>query len=96
MALAHQIADLRQKHAQTGKTQVDTLLAAAKIPQAAQQTLHTAHQTHNMAVTTNRLMQTPIPATRTDGRRVVMNQRCGYCGSHLHPTSHCPKTAVAQ
>ena len=67
MALAHQIADLRQKHAQTGKTQVDTLLAAAKIPQAAQQTLHTAHQTHNMAVTTNRLMQTPIPQPAPPG-----------------------------
>lgn len=22
--------------------------------------------------------------------------RCGYCGSSLHPTGYCPKTAVGQ
>lgn len=22
--------------------------------------------------------------------------RCSYCGSHGHPTSHCPKTAAGQ
>jgi hypothetical protein len=67
MALAHQVADLTKKHADISKTRVDTLLTAAKIPQVAQSTLHTAHQTHATAVGTNRLMQTPIPQPQPPG-----------------------------
>ena len=67
MALAHQVADLTKKHADISKTRADTLLTAAKIPQVAQSTLHTAHQTHQVATTTNRLMQTPIPQPAPPG-----------------------------
>jgi hypothetical protein len=74
MALNHQVADLAKKHvdiqkaqADISKTRADTLLTAAKIPQVAQSTLHTAHQTHATAVGTNRLMQTPIPQPQPPG-----------------------------
>ena len=67
MALAHQVADLTKKHADISKTRADTLLTAAKIPQVAQSTLHTAHQTHATAVGTNRLMRTPIPQPQPPG-----------------------------
>jgi hypothetical protein len=68
VALAHQIADLAQKHANIRKTQADTAMAAAKIGQVPHQNLatqagvvNTLHQAANTAVTTNRLAQTPIP-----------------------------------
>jgi hypothetical protein len=67
MAMAHHMVDLQKKAADISKTRADTLLTAAKIPQAAQQTLHVAHQTHNTAVTTNRLLQTPIPQPAPPG-----------------------------
>jgi hypothetical protein len=67
IAMAHHMADLGKKHADVAKTRADTLLTVAKIPQVAQGTLHTAHQTHNVAVTTNRLMQTPIPQPAPPG-----------------------------
>jgi len=67
IAMAHHMADLGKKHADVAKTRADTLLTVAKIPQVAQGTLHTAHQTHNVAVTTNRLMQTPIPQPAAPG-----------------------------
>jgi hypothetical protein len=53
LALAHQVADLRGKHADTLKTNADAALANAK-------TAHTLHQAINTAVTTNRLAATPI------------------------------------
>ena len=74
LAMAHHVADLQQKHldlqktgADISKTRADTLLTAAKIPQVAQSTLHTAHQTHATAVGTNRLMRTPIPQPQPPG-----------------------------
>jgi hypothetical protein len=67
MAIAHHMVDLQKKTADISKTRADTLLTAAKIPQAAQQTLHTAHQTHQTAITTNRLMRTPIPQPAAPG-----------------------------
>ena len=67
MALAHHVADLQKKHADIANTQASTLLTAAKIPQVAQQTLHTAHQTNATAVGTNRLMRTPIPQPQPPG-----------------------------
>jgi len=54
MALAHHMAELAKKHADIRATQANTALTAAKIPQV-------AHQTMNTAVTTNRLLRTPIP-----------------------------------
>ena len=56
-----------ENRADISKTRADTLLTAAKIPQVAQQTLHTAHQTNATAVTTNRLMRTPIPQPQPQG-----------------------------
>jgi hypothetical protein len=67
MAAMHHMVDLQKKAADISKTRADTLLTAAKIPQAAQQTLHTAHQTHQTAITTNRLMKTPIPQPAAPG-----------------------------
>ena len=37
---------MQKTQADISKTRADTLLTAAKIPQVAQQTLHTAHQTN--------------------------------------------------
>ena len=54
MAMAHHMAELAKKHADIRATQASTALTAAKIPQV-------AHQTMNTAVTTNRLLRTPIP-----------------------------------
>ena len=74
VAMAHHLTDLASKHldmqktqADISKTRADTLLTAAKIPQVAQSTLHTAHQTHATAVGTNRLMRTPIPEPTPPG-----------------------------
>ena len=74
VAMAHHLTDLASKHldmqktqADISKTRADTLLTAAKIPQVAQSTLHTAHQTHATAVGTNRLMRTPIPQPQPQG-----------------------------
>jgi hypothetical protein len=68
VALAHHIADLAQKHAQIRKTQADTALQTMKATQVPHQigenranTVNTLHQAANTAVTTNRLMRTPIP-----------------------------------
>jgi phosphoenolpyruvate carboxylase len=68
VALAHQIADLAQKHANIRKTQADTAMAAAKIGQVPHQNLatqagavNTLHQAANTAVQTDRLQRTPIP-----------------------------------
>ena len=72
MAMAHHLTDLASKHSTCRRRKPTsairsaiTLLTAAKIPQAAQQTLHTAHQTNATAVGTNRLMKTPIHANAT-------------------------------
>ena len=54
MAVAHQIADLRGKHA-------DAALTEQKIRHTAAQTLHTGLQAAHTAVDANRLAQTPIP-----------------------------------
>jgi len=54
MALAHQVADLAKKRADTQNTQMNTALTQAKIPQV-------AHQTIGTMVQTNRLARTPIP-----------------------------------
>jgi hypothetical protein len=74
LTLAHQIADLRGKHADAAKTQADAALARAKAGQIPHQnlgmqadTLHTLHQAANTAVTTNRLAQTPIPQPQPQG-----------------------------
>jgi hypothetical protein len=68
MALAHQMADLAQKHATISKTHADAALTAAKIgqvphqnAQAAASTFATLHDAANQMVTTNRLARTPIP-----------------------------------
>jgi hypothetical protein len=67
MAMAHHMVDLQKKAADIANTRASTLLTAAKIPQVAQSTLHTAHQTHATAVGTNRLMRTPIPEPTPPG-----------------------------
>jgi hypothetical protein len=67
MALSHQLADLAKKKADVDNTKASTMLTVAKIPQVAQATLHTAHQTHATAVGTNRLMRTPIPQPQPPG-----------------------------
>ncbi|HEX3401929.1 MAG TPA: hypothetical protein VHT74_16540, partial [Acetobacteraceae bacterium] len=68
MALAHQMADLAQKHATVAKTHADAALTAAKAGQVPHQnvataagTLNTLHQAANQMVTTDRLARTPIP-----------------------------------
>jgi hypothetical protein len=68
MALAHQIADLRGKHADAAKTQADTALQLAKLGQVPHQNLatqagvvNTLHQAANTATQTERLTRTPIP-----------------------------------
>jgi hypothetical protein len=60
VAMAHHIAELAKKHADIRATQASTALTAAKIPQV-------AHQTMNTAVTTNRLLRTPIPQPAPQG-----------------------------
>jgi hypothetical protein len=67
MAMAHHMVDLQKKAADISKTRADTLLTAAKIPQVANQAQHTLHQTHQTAITTNRLMRTPIPQPTPPG-----------------------------
>jgi hypothetical protein len=61
MALAHHMADLQKKAADIRNTQATTALTTAKIPQV-------AHQTANTAVTTNRLLATPIPQPAQPGQ----------------------------
>jgi hypothetical protein len=61
MALAHQMADLAQKHATIAKTHADAALTAAKIGQVPHENASTAAGTMNQLVTTRRLAQTPIP-----------------------------------
>ena len=61
VALAHHLMDLQKKGADIRKTQADTALTAAKIPQVAHQTIGTIAGTHQTAVNTNRLLRTPIP-----------------------------------
>jgi hypothetical protein len=61
MALAHQMAELQKKHADIRKTQADTALTAAKIPQVGHETVGTIADTHQTLVNTNRLARTPIP-----------------------------------
>jgi hypothetical protein len=68
MALAHQMADLAQKHATVAKTHADAALTAAKAGQVPHQnvatavgTINTLHQAANQMVTTDRLARTPIP-----------------------------------
>jgi hypothetical protein len=68
MALAHQMADLAQKHATISKTHADAALQAMKANQVPHQNLathagvvNTLHQAANTAVQTERLTRTPIP-----------------------------------
>jgi hypothetical protein len=74
MALAHQMADLAQKHANVAKTHADAVLSAAKVGQVPHQnastaagTLNTLHQAANQMVTTDRLARTPIPQPAPPG-----------------------------
>jgi hypothetical protein len=74
VALAHHIADLAQKHANIRKTQADTALQQMKATQVPHQigenqanAVNTLHQAANTAVTTNRLIRTPIPPATAPG-----------------------------
>lgn len=74
MALAHQMADLLQKHATIAKTRADAALTAGKAGQVPHQnvataagTLNTLHQAANQMVTTDRLARTPIPQPAPPG-----------------------------
>ena len=67
VALAHHLMDLQKKGADIRKTQADTALTVAKIPQVAHQTIGTIAGTHQTAVNTNRLLRTPIPQPTPPG-----------------------------
>jgi hypothetical protein len=61
MALAHQMAELRGKHATAAVNEQKARQAAAQIPHTAAQTAHAGAQAAHTAVETQRLLQTPIP-----------------------------------
>jgi hypothetical protein len=68
MALAHQMADLEHKHAQTGqalaqarKAHADAMLTAAKVSQVPHDNMATRANVAHQVVETNRLARTPIP-----------------------------------
>jgi hypothetical protein len=74
MAMAHQMADLAQKHATIAKTHADAALTAAKAGQVPHENVatqvgavNTLHQAANTAVQTERLTRTPIPQPAPPG-----------------------------
>jgi hypothetical protein len=67
MALAHQMAELRGKHATAAMNEQKARHTAAQIPHTAAQTAHAGAQTAHTLVETNRLAQTPIPQPAPPG-----------------------------
>jgi len=61
MALAHHLVDLHKKAADIRNTQAQAALTAAKAAQIPHQTVGEIANTHQTMVTTNRLINTPIP-----------------------------------